>query len=331
MKKKPKINKIERLEISLLQQKGYGIREISRALDRSPSSISEEIRKNKVNNTYHPQKADHKAYVRRKYSKYQGMRINKDDELRKYIVDKLEKHWNPGVISGRMKKDQLPFYVSKSAIYLWLRTAYGQKYCYLLHSQRYYVKRRKIKKNKRIMIPNRVGIEKRPKIQGFSHYEGDTIVSGKKHKSRTCLSVVYNIKSKYVDLRKMDNLKPDAFNQSILQMKRNLKEIKTLTLDNGIENRHHYKLGIRTFFCNPYHSWEKGGIENVNRLIRRYVRKGSDIREYSDRYIRKVVNILNHKPRRSLNYLTPYEVMIKYNQLLLDNKKRLETGVRIEG
>lgn len=326
MRKKPKISKIERMEISILLDKGYKIREIGRVLDRSPSSISEEIRKNKVNNIYNPQKAEHKAYVRRKYSKYQGMKINEDNRLREYIIERLKKHWNPEVISGRMKKDKLPFYASKSAIYLWLRTVYGERYCSYLHSKRYYVKKRKIKKIRRIMIPNRVSIEKRPKMKGFSHYEADSIVSGKRHKSKASLSVVYNIKSKYVDMRKMDNLKPDAFNQSILEMKRNLGEIKTLTLDNGIENKYHYKLGIRTFFCNPYHSWEKGGIENVNRLIRRYIKKGSDIREYSDRYIRKVVNILNHRPRKSLNYLSPYEVMIKYNQLLLDNKKT--PGVR---
>jgi len=308
------------MEISILLEKGYGIREIGRVLDRSPSSISEEIRRNKVNNEYHPKKAEYKSYVRRKYSKYQGMKINQNNELRKYIVDKLRKHWNPEVISGRMKKDHLPFYVSKSAIYLWLRTAYGERYCPCLSSQRYYVKRRKTKKT-RIMIRDRISIEKRPEIKGFSHYEGDTIVSGKRHKSKASLSVIYNLKSKYVDMRRIKNLKPKTFNQSILSMKQRLRKIKTLTLDNGIKNRYHYQLGIKTFFCHPYHSWEKGGIENINRLVRRYIKKGSDIREYSNQYIRKVVNILNNKPRKSLNYQTPYEVMLKYNQLLLVNKK----------
>ena len=331
MKKKPKISRVERLEISILLQKGYGIREMGRVLDRSPSSILEEIKKNKVNGVYHPKKAHHKSYIRRKYAKYQGKKINENDKLREYIIDKLERSWNPEVISGRIKKENLGFYASKTSIYEWLRSIYGTRYCHLLHAKRYYVKRRKTKKNRRVMIPYRKDISLRPRITGFAHYEVDTVISGKRHKSKVSLSVIYNINSKYVDMRKINNLKPVTFNQAILSMKQRVKKIRTLTLDNGIENKHHYQLGLDTYFCRPYHSFEKGGVENVNGLIRRYIKKGSDISKYSSQYIKQVVDILNNKPRKSLDYQTPYEVMIKYNQLSLNKQKTPSLGVRIEG
>jgi len=91
-----------------------------------------------------------------------------------------------------------------------------------------------------------------------------------------------------------------------------------LTLDNGIENRFYEKLRISTFFCDPYSSWQKGGVENINGMIRRFIPKGSDISKYSDEFIRKVENILNNKPRKSLGYKTPKEVMLE-NGLLLKN------------
>ena len=73
-------------------------------------------------------------------------------------------------------------------------------------------------------------------------------------------------------------------------------------MDNGLENRYHYQLGMQTYFCDPYASWQKGGVENVNGLIRRYIPKGADISQYSDEYVKMIEDILNHRPRKSLGY-----------------------------
>jgi IS30 family transposase len=89
--------------------------------------------------------AKHKAYVRRKYAKYQGKKIQENKPLREFIITKLEAHWNPDEIAGYMKlhKSELGFYASKTAIYEWLYRAYGQQYCQHLASSRYHPKKRK--------------------------------------------------------------------------------------------------------------------------------------------------------------------------------------------
>lgn len=267
---------------------------------------------NKKQGKYDSSLAQHKAYVKRKYAKYQGKKIESNNKLKQYIIQKLKNHWSPDDISGRMKKDRLNFYVSKNTIYEWLYCVHGQKYTKYLFMQRKRAKKRKHKKTKRQMIPYRVGIENRPlevdlKLEA-GHYEGDTIVSAKRYQSKKSLAVIYERMYKYVNIKKINNLKPKSFNLALQKIKNDLT-IKTLTLDNGIENKDHYKLGLDTYFCDAYSSYQKGGVENVNRLIRRFITKKSDIAQYSDKYIKKVANILNHKPRKSLNYATPYECM----------------------
>ena len=160
MKKATKIKKAERDEIFILLSKRYSIRNIAKVLGRSPNTVSYEIRNNSVNGTYDPEKADKKARVSLRNRRFQWRKINKDKKLRKYIVAGLKQDWNPDEISGRMKEEKKPFYTSKTAIYEWLRTARGNRYCEYLYSERYYKKKR-VKKTERVMIPNRVSIDMR--------------------------------------------------------------------------------------------------------------------------------------------------------------------------
>lgn len=221
-----------------------------------------------------------------------------------------------------MKEKKKPFYASKTSIYEWLYSIYGQKYCKYLKSKRYDPRKRK-KKSKKSLIPNRIGIEKRSKKidnrKEFGHCEADAIVSGKRTGSKESLIVSQERKSRFVQIRKVNSLKPDLFNSAILEMNK-LVEMKSLTLDNGIENQYHEKLNIQTFFCDPYSSWQKGGVEHANGMIRRFIPKGCDISKYSDDYIGEIEDALNNKPRRCLNYKTPLEVM-RENGLLLEDKK----------
>lgn len=324
---------LERDRIQALQNSGHKQNEIAVILKVDPSTISREIKRNRrkiqrkqgtINGSYEATVAQQKAYVRRKYSKYQGKKINENDELKDYIVQGLENHWNPDEISGRIKEESKGFYASKTAIYEWLYSVWGQRYCKLLYSERYRAKKRKPKKSKtkRTLIPNRIGIELRPeKINQrleYGHYEGDTVVSGKKTGSKKSLVVIHERKAKYTKLRKINSLKPKLFNEAIKKMKDNL-EIKSFTLDNGIENMKYEELKVDTYFCDAYSSWQKGGVENCNKMIRRYIPKGSDMNDYSDEYVMMVENILNNKPRKSLGYKMPYEIMIE-NNLLIENK-----------
>jgi IS30 family transposase len=323
----------DRDRLQALRDEGVTQKEIAKILGVDPGTISREIARNRRkyrkkknvknrNARYEAGVADHKAYIRRKYAKYQGMHIVEDKTLRTYIVKKLKRHWGPDEIAGRMKRDKEPFFASKTAIYAWLRTVHGQRWCPYLCSKRYYARRRNGTAKKRHLIPHRIGIEERPlgatNRTRYGHYEGDTMVSGKKTGSKAALSVISERKTKYLDARKIPNMKPRSHGAAVREMIREKKTL-TMTYDNGIENTTHEKLPVPVFFCDPYSSWQKGGVENGIRMIRRFIPKGVDIDRYSDDDISKIVSILNAKPRKSLDYRTPYEAMVEHK--LFINKK----------
>lgn len=328
MRKYSHLSKDQRSEIFILHSKGYSLRDIAKALTRSPSTISREIRRNrrkiKQNGSvrdgpYVPRIAHHKAYLRRKSASYKSKKIVENYHLQKYIIAKLKKQWSPDAISGRMKLERASFYASKTAIYEWLHSSYAQYWCKFLHSQRYYPKKRKAKKQKKTLIPNRKGLGLRPKGASnrtrYGHFEGDTIVSAKKTGSKASLVVLYERKTRYISAQKIDSLKPAFFNIAVEQMQSQLSKILSLSLDNGIENTKYEQLKIPAYFCDAYASWQKGGVENANKQIRKFIPKGSDIADYSNNHIKTIISILNNKPRKSLNYKTPYEVMINHNLL----------------
>lgn len=338
------LNQQDRDRLQALRDSGVKQKEIARILVVNPSTISREIARNRrkyrkkrriknKNARYEASVAEHKAYVRRIYAKYQGKTINEDMVLRRYIVQKLKRHWSPDVIAGRMKKDRRPFYASKTAIYEWLRTIHGQRWCRYLYSRRYYTRKRKENKAKKSLIPNRKGILLRPRgamnRSRYGHYEGDTIVSAKKTASTTALSVLYERKAKYIAARKIANLKPCSNNRAIHSMRGEVV-IKSVTMDNGIENTKHEELGIPAYFCDPYSSWQKGGVEHANKMIRQFIPKKSDINDYSDDYIQEAIDVLNNKPRKSLQYKTPYEVMVEHH-LFVNNKKIPSREIALRG
>ena len=344
MKKTKKKNKYVHLDqskrdrLQAMLDAGHKQKEIATVLEIDKSTVSREIKRNRkrirkkggtINGSYESSIAQHKAYVRRKYSKYQGMKINEDKKLKQYIIEKLKQHWNPDEISGRMKEEKQPFYLSKTAIYEWLRTSRGQYFCQYLYSRRYRKKKRR-KKSKKTLIPNKIGIKLRPKGAAnktrYRHYQADTIVSGKKTGSKESLAVVYERKARYTSIRKIKSLKPALFNKAVENIKKELK-IETMTMDNGIENVKHEEIGVKTYFCDSYSSWQKPGVENANKMIRKFIPKGSDISCYSERYVKMVEDILNNKPRKSLKYKTPYEVMVEHN-LFIKNKN---TEVALRG
>ena len=310
MKKQSKLKQYERCEIEILLRKEYSLRSIARVLNRSPNTISYEIAVNGGRTGYHAAYANQYARTRAKDKRWQWSKIEKNHYLKTYIIAALQSHWNPDEIAGKMRRERQPFYASKTAIYEWLRSIHGQRYCSLLYSSRYYKKKRK-KKTDRVMIPERVSIHERflgaTHHTRYGHWEGDTIVSGKKTGSKAALSVAYERKAKLIMARCIENLKPESHTNALIAMLHNKKAL-SVTQDNGIENRDHKKIGIPTFFCDPYSSWQKRGVENANKMIRRYIPKGVDLAVISQEYLDQIVSIINHKPRRSLQYRTALEV-----------------------
>src|SRR3989338_1612953 len=172
-----------------------------------------------------------------------------------------------------MKRDLVPLSASKTAIYACPRSVHGQRHVPLRYSRRYRKKRRK-PKTKKAMIPDRVSIHERflgaDHRTRYGHWEGDTLVSGKKTGSTAAASVTYERKTRLVLARRIENLKPASHTAALQDMLTNKKAL-SITQDNGIENKDHRLLGIPTFFCDPYSSWQKGGVENANKMIRRYI------------------------------------------------------------
>src|SRR3989338_6070919 len=182
MKKAKDLSRAERLEIGILLSKGYTLRAVSRALERSPNTLSYELRKNSTNGVYEPLKAHAKARLRKRMRRLEFAKIEECPALKRFVILKLEAHWNPDEIAGFLKRQwkEYPWYVSKTAIYEWPRTSLGERYCICLYSKRKRIRRRSKTKSKRVMIPNRIDITKRFKGADnrtrFGHLEDDTIL-----------------------------------------------------------------------------------------------------------------------------------------------------------
>ena len=320
------LSKNERNELSVLLNKGYSIRGIADVLGRSPSSLSREIKKNKVvSGEYLSSQAQQKSYVRRRYSKYQGMKIVGNKWLTDYIAEKMRLKWTPEEIAGRLEAELGYSVISFKAIYKYLYSAYGQHLCCFLPSRRYLPKKRGSKKYRKVIIPNRVSIEDRPEIVisrlRFGDFEADTL--GKPQGEPQTIAGLVELKTLYFLGCKVQRLKysMDGFKRVLNPYQ---KIVKTITFDNGVENARHQELNVQTYFCNPYSSWEKGTVENTFQRLRRFIPKHSKPSDYTEKQISDIIYLMNNTPRKKLNYQTPFEAFQKELSLL-------NTSVALEG
>jgi IS30 family transposase len=302
------LSRAERLEIEILRGKEYSQRSIAKSLNRSPNTISYEIRENSVNGTYHALKADKKARLRKKMRHFEYSKIEQYSEVKSFVIEKLTAKWNPDEIAGFLKQTKDPRYVSKTAIYDWLRTSRGERYCVYLYTKRKYIKKRK-PKTKRAMIPDRVGIELRNEEVNdrnkYGHWERDSVVSKK-----GCLGGIathQERKSRFLVAIKVESMRAEEHSIATQQVYSYTMMLSTTT-DNGIENRHHKEWGMPVFFCDPYSSWQKGSIENANKMLRHYFPKGTDFSTVTQKQIDDVCAIINNKPRKILGYWSAREV-----------------------
>jgi IS30 family transposase len=286
-------------------------------LERSPNTVSYELKTNSVGGVYDPLKAKQKSRVARRSRRYQQHKIERNESLKAYVIAGLEAGWNPDEISGAMRQTGQPFYASKTVIYDWLYSAYGQPYCQYLPSKQYRPKQRK-PTAQQTLIPDRISVAERP--QGatnrsrYGHWEGDTVVSGKKTGSKTALAVFVERKTRLVTARLIPNLRPETFATAAASQLAGCRAL-SLTLDNGIENRMHAAItqdtGAKTYFCDPYSSWQKGSVEHANKLLRRYLPKGCDLGQFDQGFVDTVVDRLNKKPRKILGYRSALQLAVE--------------------
>ncbi len=295
------------------RKENLSLREIARRLRRSHTSISRELRRNRwCGQSYFPRGAQILA-VSRVQRRAKRDRL-KSKQVQAYVHEKLHIGWTPELIAGRLKQQgELPT-VCHESIYQYIYCRAQHLIAYLpRHHQKRRPKRPYRKTGER--IKNRTGIDQRPKAattrREYGHWEADMIVAGDRHHG---LNVLVERKSRLTHISVLPN-KTAAATKQVMCRRLNaypcsLKQ--SITYDNGSENTCHEELnealGTTSFFCAPYHSWEKGSVEQVNGLIRRFLPKGTNFHELGHGEINRIEKLLNHRPRKCLNYRTPYEV-----------------------
>ena len=306
------MEKGERLELSILRKKGYSLREIGEALGRSHSSLSRELKKNRVNKIYDPQKANAKAKTRRTQSKYQWMKVRETPGLENYVTERMKKDWSPELIAG-CYRNETGNKLKADTIYKYLYSALGQHLCKYLKYKRYGKRRFRVR-TKAVPaghIPDRISISERPREiserRTFGHFEADTMGRPQSASQQTLVVMRERLS------RKLFSIKVKRLKYTVEGFKKIIEPLRvdSITFDNGLENIRYRELRIPSYFCNPYHSWEKGSVEQGIGQIRSYIPKKADLKNYTPRHIAAIMDLLNNRPMKCLNYKTPNEVFDK--------------------
>lgn len=266
-----------------------------------------------MHGTYDAKKAERKAYVKRKYSKVQCMKVVKDDDLQTFVEAKLALDWSPEMIAGRIEKVErhLPK-VSAKAVYKFVYSVHGRKLEKHLYRKR--VKRKGgPKRGRKVVMDGRTSIEKRPKSvenrKQFGHFEGDFIESGKD--GHGSLLVLVERKTRYPFVVYCEDRSTHVVNTLIEHLLAGIP-IESLTLDNDLSFQKHKELsellGVVVYFCHPYASSEKGTVENRNGRVRNLgIPKRTDLSTVSEETIRAIETKLRNLPMKCLKWQTPQE------------------------
>ncbi len=321
----------ERKIIERMLRKKKSIRAIARILGRGASCITNELKLGKTNGIYDAKKAEAKAILRRKNSKFQCLKVAKNAELKKFVIENIVDDQSPEGISGRLKKVEKNLeYASTKAIYKFVESAHGRQIeKHLYHNA---VKKRSGPKNKKkVSLDGRTMIDQRPKKVGkrleFGHFEGDFIESG--GDGIGSLLVLIERKTRYPFLMYLEDKSTKNVNSLIEKLIADFNP-KSLTLDNDLSFQKHPELSelinATIYFCHPHTPYEKGTVENRNKAIRRYVKKKSDLSKYGNKYFQMVETKLRTRFMKCLNYKTPEEVF-KIEMEKLKLKKPQECGI----
>ncbi len=299
------LTQAQRDEIQILLEKWYKHRPISKSLWVSHKTIDHEIASNSTRWVYNAQKAWHKSYVRRLKTKKQMKKIRQNDYLEQYIRTKIQQDWSPEEISHSWNKTHKTT-ISTPTIYKYI----DSKYWYGLHIHLYTQRpkrRKRHKMRKKEVIKNKIMIDQRPSIiwekKEFWHYEVDLIMWKKTGKA--CLLVLVEMKTRYKIVYWLPNKKAgNVENKLLLAIKK--YHIKTMTFDNWTEFAWHINLWILTYFCYAHSPWQKPQVERGNRNIRRYYPKWTDFTHILQEEIDIIIQKINNRPMKCLNYVSPH-------------------------
>jgi len=310
----------ERDTIARMFSAGFSLGEISKRLQRNKGTISREIRRNRspVYEIYGSGRAHQRAAARKQASGHRDRLKNR--RLRYLVVRYLKLGWSPEIIAGHLRRrgrrDQ---YVCPETIYRFLYDPALRRKNNLVPNLVRAHKRRFLRGHRHthrdLHIPERISIRQRPGVvnsrRQFGHWENDSIQA---RRSRAGVNVLVERKSRYVKINRIPRRTAHNTREAITRTlsKYPQKARRTITYDNGSENVEHVQinrvLNTRSFFCEPFHSWEKGTVENTIGLVRRTYPKKTNFDRVSAKELKRLERRLNNRPRKILHYRTPREV-----------------------
>jgi len=303
----------ERYQIYILKKDNYSQTQIAELLERDKSTISRELLRNQGLRGYRPKQAHNLALTRR----YTKARSRLGREVWQQVEALIQQQWSPEQIVGRLAMEQ-GVRISHEWIYQHIysdKRSGGDLHRHL----RCQKKRRKRygSYDRRGIIPRQVSIDERPAVVNarsrLGDWEGDTVI-GKDHQG--ALVTLVERKSLYTVMRGVAHKTADAVHNAVTELLTPLTDlVHTITYDNGREFAEHEgmakDLDADIYFAHPYSSWERGVNENTNGLIRQYFPKNRNLTTVTDEEIEQATDRLNHRPRKTLDYRTPYEVLFK--------------------
>ncbi len=330
--KKKHLEDKERFCIEKMLGAGKSLVDIALTLGRGKSTICEEVKANGGRKKYKAESAIQRAYFKQYRKKRNCNKVALDDHLTKFVEKRLEIGWSPESISSRLEIQSGLAYASSKSIRKFIKSRSGLER-YLFWCRNDHKSGRKRENKIYLTDPSRKWIDTRPleAMYTYGHWEMDFIVS--KYNSWVLLVCVEKY-SKLFKIALLPNRNNDLVNETLVSMFEGCRP-KSITTDNDIgfgkwkdlEKMLHTSI----YFCHPYHSWEKGLVENCNRWIREFVPKKTDLKSISVGFLLDIENYFNHKPRVCLDGRTAYEVMTESEYGTLVESLTVNFPVRIEG
>lgn len=314
----------ERIELARLRAAGVSIRQIAAGLDRAPSSVARELKRNSgVQVGYQPIYAQQQARARR----WSGSKLDRDAELRGSVLDQLRCGWSPEQIAGRLKGASRS--VGAETIY---RFIYGQITRHNDFTWRNYLPRAKSRRGWRpsrggssaLHMKHRIGLSARPaevlERTSPGHWEADLMAFSRYGQN---ILMLHERMSRALIGARLPSKQAEPVASALVAALRSLPAPlrQTVTFDNGTEFARHYDLnaiGIDTYFCDPHAPWQKGGIENAIGRMRRFLPRKTDLASLDNNDFTKLIAAYNATPRKCLDWKTPAEA---FSQHLLHFKR----------
>lgn len=320
----------ERACISKFKEMNMSLREMAKILNRNVSTISRELKRNSYKTSvnysvtrYSPTVANNK-YIERRRNCHRPIKATYTSI--EYIKNKIELHWSPDQIINRNDENKPDNFPSISTIYRWIHLGYIPKTS-IKHLRRKGKFKRPAETRGRFNLGKT--IKKRPKEvyrrNTFGHWEADTVVSGKQNnytlKSKYCfVTLAERLTRRYI-VKWIPDRKEETVTNAIIELLKDLpsEAVKTITCDRGKEfagwKKIEEELNTNIYFADPYCAWQKGTNENSNGLLREFYPKQMDLSQTNEKEVQQVIELLNNRPRKCINYKTPNEL---FNEYLLD-------------